>query len=154
MRSLIPSLVAAAAISVWPSTLLAQSRGGDSAVVASVVRQFHHALARGDSGAALALLADDAVVLEAGSIETRAEYEQHHLPADIRFVQAVPSKQGAARVVVVGDVAWTTSTSETTGTFEGRPVNSVGAELIVLSRTTRGWQIRAIHWSSRRRTGP
>ncbi len=154
MRFLIPHLVATAAISLWPNTLLAQSRSDDSAVVANVVRQFHDALAQGDSGAALALLADDAVVLESGAIESRAEYRRHHLPADIRFVQAVPSTQGVAHVVVSGDVAWVSSNSETIGTFEGRPINSVGAELIVLSRTVRGWLIRAIHWSSRRRAGP
>jgi ketosteroid isomerase-like protein len=95
-------------------------------------------------------LADDALVLEAGTIETRAEYQRHHLPADIRFAQAVPSTRGSVRVVVAGDVAWITSSSETTGTFQDRPISSVGAELMVLSRTTAGWRIRAIHWSSRR----
>lgn len=151
MRSLILHMAAVGAISLWPSTVLPQDRASDSAAAATVVRRFHEALIRGDSAAALALLAEDAIVLEAGTIETRAEYQRHHLPADIRFAQAVPNAHGSARVVVTGDVAWITSSSEATGTFEDRPINSVGAELMVLSRTAAGWRIRAIHWSSRRR---
>lgn len=151
MRSSILQVAAAGAISLWPSTVLPQNRVSDSAAVATVVGQFHDALVRGDSTAALGLLAEDAIVLEAGTVETRAEYRQHHLPADIRFAQAVPSTRGSVRIVVAGDVAWITSSSETTGTFENRPISSVGAELMVLSRTAAGWRIRAIHWSSRRR---
>ena len=151
MRSLIIHVAAAGVIGLWPSTALPQGEASDSAVVATVVRQFHEALVRGDSVAALALLAEDVIVLEAGTIETRAEYRRNHLPADMRFAQAVPSTRGPARVVVAGDVAWITSSSETTGTFEGRPISSAGAELMVLSRTAAGWRIRAIHWSSRRR---
>ncbi len=151
MRSSILHVAAAGAISLWPSTVLPQNRVSDSAAVATVVGQFHAALVRGDSAAALVLLAEDVIVLEAGTVETRAEYQQHHLPADIRFAQAVPSTRGLVRIVVAGDVAWITSSSETTGTFENRPISSVGAELMVLSRTAAGWRIRAIHWSSRRR---
>jgi ketosteroid isomerase-like protein len=46
-------------------------------------------------------------------------------------------------------VAWATSTSTARGEFRGRPVNSEGAELMVLTRTPEGWKISAIHWSSR-----
>ncbi len=151
MRSLVMQVAAAVVIGLWPSTVLPQGQSSDSAAAATVVRQFHDALVRGDSAAALALLAEDAIVLEAGTIETRAEYQRHHLPADIRFAQAVPSTRGSVRVVVAGDIAWITSSSETNGTFEDRPINGVGAELMVLSRTAAGWRIRAIHWSSRRR---
>ena len=129
----------------------AQSPGADSVAVATVVHQFHAALAQGDSTAALALLADDVVVLEAGGVELRDEYRAHHLPADIRFVQAIPGTRGTLRVVVAGDVAWVSGASESVGTYEGRAINSIGAELMVLSRTSTGWKIRAIHWSSRRR---
>lgn len=151
MRALMLHLAAAGAIGLWPSTVLPQGKTSDSTAAATVVRQFHEALVRGDSDAALALLAEDVIVLEAGTIETRAEYRRDHLPADIRFAQAVPSTRGTARVVVAGDVAWITSSSESTGTFEDRPIRSAGAELMVLSRTAAGWRIRAIHWSSHRR---
>jgi ketosteroid isomerase-like protein len=132
-------------------TLPAQVSGADSAAVANTVQQFHASLMKGDSAAALALLADDAVVLEAGGVESRDEYRAHHLPADIRFVQAIPGTRGPVHVTVAGDVAWATCVTESVGTFDGRAINSAGAELMVLSRTASGWKIRAIHWSSRRR---
>jgi ketosteroid isomerase-like protein len=137
-----------------PSIATAQATACDTVAVQDVLRRFHEALARGDSAGALALLAEDAVILEAGSIESRVEYRAHHLPADIRFAAAVPTKSGPLHVVLAGDVAWVSSTSEVVGSFEGRAVNSVGAELAVLMRAADGWRIRAIHWSSRRRTGP
>jgi ketosteroid isomerase-like protein len=126
-------------------------QGTDSTEVVATVAAFHQALVRGDSVAALALLAPDALILEAGGIETREEYRSHHLAADIGFVRAVPAVSGPIRVVIVNHVAWATSTSTSQGTFEGRPIQSQGAELMVLTRTTMGWRIRAIHWSSRAR---
>lgn len=123
----------------------------DSAAVAATVAKYHAALASGDSAAALAPLADDAVILESGGIETRADYRAHHLPADINFAKAVPSQRGAVMVKVRGDVAWASSTSITQGEANGRQVNSAGAELMVLVRTGMEWKIAAIHWSSRQR---
>jgi ketosteroid isomerase-like protein len=126
--------------------------GRDSAEVARTVERFHQALAQGDSAAALSLLAPDATILESGGSETVAEYRSHHLPADIEFARAVPGTRSPIRVTGRGDAAWAVSTSITSGAFRGRPVNSSGAELMVLTRTADGWRIAAIHWSSRRRT--
>jgi len=121
----------------------------DSAAPKSTVLAFHEALVRGDSTAALRLLASDAVILENGEQETREEYSSHHLTADIEFAQAVPPRLSAMQVTVNGDVAWASSTSVTQGTYRGHAINSTGAELMVLSRTAIGWEIRSIHWSSR-----
>lgn len=123
----------------------------DSAAVVAVIERYHQALASGDSTGALALLAADAVILESGGRETRAEYQSHHLPGDIRFAQAITSVRGAVAVTIRGDVAWASSTSTTQGDYNGRVINSSGAELMVLSRESDGWKIRAIHWSSRAR---
>ena len=123
----------------------------DSAAVAAVVAAYDRALQAGDSAAALALLAPDAVILESGSIETREEYRSHHLASDIAFARATQATPGVMRIVVQGDVAWASSTKTTTGQFRDRAVNSSGAELMVLTREPTGWMIRAIHWSSRAR---
>ena len=116
--------------------------------VVSTVEAFHSALQRGDGAAAMKLLAPDAVILEGGGIETRAEYESHHLAADMEFAKAVPSTRSNVRVQVNGDTSWLTSASRTEGTFKDRPISSRGAELMVLAKTSDGWRIRAIHWSS------
>jgi ketosteroid isomerase-like protein len=144
----------ACVLAAAPMSVRAQMTPADSIAVGEAVRHFHDALAQGDSAAVLALLAEDAVILEAGGIESRAEYREHHLSADIQFARAVPAKAGPMRVVVAGDVAWVTSASEVAGTVEGRAIDSLGAELMVLTRGATGWRIRAIHWSSRRRATP
>jgi ketosteroid isomerase-like protein len=128
-----------------------QSFLSDSSDVVATVKRFHDALAAGDSSAALALLSPDALILESGAVETRAEYRAHHLPADIEFARAVPSSRTVARVTISGDAAWVTSTSITQGQAGGRQINSAGAELVVLRRVRGVWQIEAIHWSSRSR---
>ena len=143
-------LVAAATLLVPTSRASAQTPT-DSAAVVAVINAFHIALAAGDSATALQLLAPDLLVLEAGGLEALGEYRTHHLPADIAFAQAVPSTRTAVRVLVRGDVAWAVGTSEASGTFRERPVNSSGAELIVLTREAAGWRIRAVHWSSHAR---
>ena len=124
---------------------------GDSAAVAGVIAKYHEALATGDSAGALALLVDDAVILESGGVETRAEYRSHHLPADINFAKAIKSQRGPVHVRLHGDMAWASSTSTAQGEMNGRTINSSGAELMVLVRTAQGWRISAIHWSSRQR---
>ena len=142
-------------LTLAPSVSAAQATPSDSTSVVRTVSEFHQALARGDSAAALALLAPDVIILESGGREDRDEYRAHHLAADIEFARSVPSRVGPMKVTIVGDVAWVSSTSETSGTFRERPINSAGAELMVLSRQAGGWMIRAIHWSSRtRRTAP
>ena len=151
------ALLLAAAIATLSSNAMAQREGhqapGDSTAVAAIVVKFHVALAVGDSAAALALLADDAVILESGGVETRAEYRSHHLQSDIRYEQAVKINRGPILVRIHGDVAWTSSTSQAQGEMNGRPVNSRSAELMVLVRAPGGWKISAIHWSSQRRAG-
>jgi ketosteroid isomerase-like protein len=156
-RSLIRTVTMVAAFATLTVPAAAQHEGhdmgamNDSAAVAAVVSKYHMALSAGDSAAALALLADDAVILESGGVETRDEYRAHHLPGDIRFAMAVKSERGPVQVRILGDVAWTSSTSTTTGEMNGRAINSSGAELMVLVRTSSGWKISAIHWSSRAR---
>jgi ketosteroid isomerase-like protein len=137
-----------------PVTGLVGQNPADSAAVVAVVNSFHAAFAVGDSAAVLRLLAPDVLVLEAGSLETLAEYRAHHLPADIAFARAVASSRTAKQIVVHGDAAWAIGTSEAQGTFRERTVRSSGVELLVLSREHAGWRIRAIHWSSRRPSGP
>ena len=153
------SLVAVAIVSMSAgSTPLAAQHdahqaASDSAAVVDVVAKFHAALAAGDSAAVLRLLADEVTILESGGVETRAEYRSHHLPADIGFAMAIRSQRGSVHVRVRGDVAWTTATSTTQGEMNGRAINSVSAESMVLLRTPDGWKISSIHWSSGQRRG-
>lgn len=153
MKSVLCVLFIAAAIvglCVFPAQ--AQKNSASQEAVAAAVLAYHGALAKGDRTAALNLLAADVVILEGGGLESREQYLAHHLADDIKFAQAVPSQRSAIQVTVSGDVAWATSTSETKGSFRNRDIDMVGAELMVLSKTEKGWLIRAIHWSARPRS--
>ena len=138
-----------------PSAAPGASAGtaADSAAVVQTVQRLGQLMESGDSLGVMALLADDVVVLESGGVETRAEYRSHHLKSDVEFARAVRAERTIHRVSVRGDAAWVASTSTTRGTFRGRAIDSSGAELIVLVRTSSGWRIAAIHWSSRARRG-
>ena len=123
----------------------------DSVAVVRAASQFHTALEQGNTVTIRQLLSADLHVLEGGAVETRAEYLAHHLAADIEFAKSVQSENRLTAYSREGAVAWLVSTSAARGTFRGRRVDSLGAELMVLSKTRFGWQIRAIHWSSGRR---
>ncbi len=99
------------------------------------------------------MLAADAVILESGDKQTRAEYEREHLAEDIAFARAMITTSSPIAVQQQGDVTWTIATSRMTGRFEGRAINSAAVELMVLTKTPEGWRIRAIHWSSHKSQG-
>lgn len=99
----------------------------------------------------LAVLADDVLIFESGGAErSKAEYAQHHLAADAAFSAAVPGTRSrrSARASASADSAWVASEGRTTGQYNGRPVDSLSAETMVLRREADGWRIAHIHWSS------
>jgi ketosteroid isomerase-like protein len=117
---------------------------------AATAEAFHAALRTGDRDAALALLADDALIFEAGGAErSRAEYASHHLASDAAYAAATEDTVTRRSGDASGDVAWITSEGRTTGAFSGRPVDRLTVETMLLRRHPDGWRIQHIHWSSR-----
>lgn len=124
----------------------------DSARVAevrAVADGFDAALAAGDSLRALAYLHPDATVYEGGHAETREEYRRGHLGGDIGFLENVATRVLRDDVVVQGEMALYTSEYAMKGTYRDREIDRHGTETMVLVRTSDGWRIRHIHWSSR-----
>jgi ketosteroid isomerase-like protein len=120
--------------------------------VIAVVESFYSAMKAGNVADAMRVMAPDAVFLESGGLETRAQYESNHLPADIDFEKQVAGKRGPWTVRFDGNTAWMHALTEYQGTFKDAPVNFASAQLVVLTRAASNpWQIQAIHWSSRRR---
>lgn len=126
------------------------AQSSSTAAALKAAASFHEFLGRGDTTSAIRLLAPDAIIVESGELETRAEYIAHHLGADIEFAKAVPATRQVVDARRRGDVVWVVATSVSKGRFHDRPIDSRGAELMVLSRSGQRWLIRAIHWSSRR----
>lgn len=132
------------------STSSMQSADPVAAPAVAVVDGFHAALKSGAGDAVLAFLAEDVVVLEGGGAErSRDEYAHHHLAADMAFAAATTTEVTRRAAWVEGDLAWVVTEGRTTGEFNGRAVNSVTAETIILHRGPEGWRIRHVHWSSR-----
>jgi ketosteroid isomerase-like protein len=106
-------------------------------------------LHRGNAGAAAALMADDALIFEAGGAErSKAEYQASHLAADIEFSRAVSSVVTRRGGASTGTLAWVASEGEITGTYKGKPVAELTTETMVLRRDGGAWKIVHIHWSS------
>lgn len=121
-----------------------------SADVYAAVDAFHSFLERGDSTAALAMLDPDVRIFESGMAEALEEYRTGHLAADIAFAQSVESSVIEewtgfdARQAIAGRVY------AVKGTFQGRAIDAITTETMLLLRTPGGsWRIRHVHWSSR-----
>jgi ketosteroid isomerase-like protein len=131
------------ALLTWlPACAPAPPREAD---VVAVVDEFYGAITAGQPEAAMRLIAPDAVFVESGKIETRAEYETNHLPADIEFESQVKAVRGPLRVTFAGETAWVISTAEYD---EGNPEKYINTQLMVLTRDAGDWRIRTISWSS------
>lgn len=123
----------------------------DSSAVVAALNTFNSALTAGDSSRVVSLLADDLLVIEAGSIETRAEYLAHHLGADIKASQArTAAERTVLKVSVTGSAAYVVTRTVTPAPAAGGTAGE-SAELMVLTRSAGAWRIRSVHWSSRRR---
>ena len=117
---------------------------------AETVDAFHAALAKGESMAAVALLAEEALIYEGGYAErSKAEYASHHASADAAYAAMVPSRITRRTGVADGGLAWIASESRTTGTYKEKPVDRVTTETMILRKTADGWRIVHVHWSSR-----
>lgn len=122
----------------------------EAADAAATVDAFHAALKAGDTAAALTFLAPEVMVFEQGGAErSRDEYASHHLGSDAAFAAASEATVARRSGWADGDIAWITSEGRTTGQFNGRAVDRLTTETMVLKRRPDGWRIHHIHWSSR-----
>jgi ketosteroid isomerase-like protein len=135
---------ALSAKTVHQAALPVSAGGADAAVDA-----FHSALRRGDTSAAAALLADDALVFEEGGAErSKTEYVAKHLPADAAFSKGVVSSVVRRFGGFERALAWVSSEGRTTGTYKGREIDAVTTETMILRRIRGVWKIVHIHWST------
>lgn len=117
---------------------------------AAVVDAFHAALHRGDTRGAQILLSNEAIIFEEGGVELgKWEYAEHHLRADAEFARGVTSSVTRRSGGGDGTTAWVATEGRTSGSFRGKPINSVTTETMVLRNAGGGWKITHIHWSSR-----
>ena len=117
---------------------------------AAIVDRFKAAVVAGNLEGAAALVSDQAVVFEAGYVErTKAEFVSEHLPADAAFLKQVRTQATRRTEGAAGDAAWVLTEGRSTGTYNGRAIDSITTETVVLRREPAGWRIVHIHSSSR-----
>lgn len=122
----------------------------ESITPVAVVDAFHAALAAGDREQALAALAAGAVIFESGGAEmSRAEYESHHLAADLEFSKSTQREVLEQRSGSAGSYAWVLTRFAAAGSFHGREIHSQGVETMLLRLTSDGWRVTHVHWSSK-----
>ncbi len=141
MSRWLPTLLLAA-----PALLSAQPPPQSAADAADALGA---ALAGGAADAVLELLAPELLVFEMGGAEkSRDEYQAHHLPWDLRFAAAVQEDRLDRRVYEMGDYALVATRSRRRGEYQGKAIDTVGTETLLLRRAGPGWEVLHIHWSS------
>ncbi|MBN8888481.1 MAG: nuclear transport factor 2 family protein [Rudaea sp.] len=115
----------------------------------TVVDQFSAALKDGDLKRAGTFLAEDVLILESGGAErSRDEYLGGHAGHDAAFLKTAHVQPVQRKARAEGDLAWVGSESELHTEKDGK-TTFLSTETMVLKRTSQGWRIVHIHWSSR-----
>lgn len=116
---------------------------------AAVVDAFGAALKTGDAAAVERLLAPDVLIAEGGGAERSfAEYQSHHMPADMEFMKAVETAIKDRRVFDGTDMAMIVTEAQMHGTYKDKTIHSQTMETMVLRLVDDQWRIAHIHWSS------
>ncbi len=133
---------------LWAAFLITSAVADHPA--AAFVDEWHAALQGDRREAVLNLMTTDVTIYESGDAEnSRDEYAEDHLDADMSFARATTTTIEDRRVIDLGEAALVLSRTATAGAFEGKPVSSKGVETMVLRKVDSGWRIAHIHWSSR-----
>jgi ketosteroid isomerase-like protein len=118
--------------------------------VVAIVEKFSDALQAADFERVSALLADDVLILESGGAErSKKEYLGHHALADAMFLKTAHVEVTRRTANVAGAMAWVGTESEVLAQEDGKPLTLSSTETMVLRRSSTGWRIVHIHWSSR-----
>lgn len=114
----------------------------------STVVAFHRALKASDKVKARSLLANNVTIFEGGRVERSADgYAAHHMIADMKYLADITIDIIDQQVMMLGNLAYISSVTKSTGTYQGKNIENKGLETIVLSKVSGEWKIIHIHWS-------
>lgn len=116
----------------------------------AAAKALHEAMSAGDAARVQSLLDPRVIIMEGGSVErSLKEYASHHLPADLKFLKGLTYRLERQTGGSSGDLAWVAGEAVLTGTSEGKPVDLISTETLVLQKFSGNWRVTHIHWSSR-----
>lgn len=120
-----------------------------AAAPTEAVDAFHTALKKGDAAKIKDLLSAEATVYEQGFAETsRDDWMTHQLKDAMDFAAHTDYRTLRRESRQVGDLAYVTSTTLTSGDFDGHKLELEGAETMVLRQDMGEWSIVHVHWSA------
>ena len=129
---------------------LVQDIAPAAADAVKVVDAFHAALKAAKLADAEKLLDPSVLILESGGAErNREQYMQGHAGADAQFLSQAQQRLTYRRAQAEGNLAWVGSESTLQRTKDGKRLNLAETETMLLKKSTQGWKIVHIHWSSR-----
>ena len=115
---------------------------------------FHAAMKAGDAPTLKSYLHPNVFIAEGGGAEkSLAEYEGHHMPADLAYTQAVSSSLKERQIIAGETVTTIISESQIHGTYKDRKIHNRMMETMALRQEDGVWKIVHIHWSSAEITG-
>jgi ketosteroid isomerase-like protein len=138
------------AVVVFAISLQANEREAGAHPAAVTAAKLGDAIKAGDVDVLRTLIGPDVLIFESGGIESSlAEYESHHMPADIAFMKAMKSELISRRVIEAGDTAIVMTQSRLTGEYKDKEMDLSSTETLVMEKADGHWKIVHIHWSSR-----
>ena len=148
---LLSILIAAPATAHDPKPSGAVDPSSTQSEAAGVLDRFHEAVRTGRLADAAAQLSEDALIFEGGGAERgKAEYVEHHLPADAIFAKTVTRTVLRRAEGRDGALTWIATESRTVGEAKGRAIDVLSTETAILRRIDGHWRIVHLHWSSAR----
>ena len=139
-------LVAATLAVITASAALAQQHEHPASMVAV---QLGDAIAAGDVDALRLLLAPDVLIFESGGVESSlAEYEAHHMAADMAFMKAMEQEVIFRDVYDSSDSAIVVTRSRIHGIYKEQQIDLSSTETLLMKKIGGHWKIVHIHWSS------
>lgn len=107
------------------------------------------AIGSGDIDQLKTLMAPDVLIFESGNVESSlAEYESHHMQADMAFMSEMNIEVMSRRVIEAGDAATVVTRSRVHGTYKENEIDLINTETLVFKNLSDQWKIVHIHWSS------
>lgn len=115
----------------------------------TVAAQLGDAIAAGDVDTLRLLLAPDVLIFESGGVESSlAEYEAHHMPADIAFMKAMEREVISRHVFDSDEWATVVTSTRIHGRYKEQAIDLSSTETLVMKKMGGQWKIVHIHWSS------
>ena len=114
-----------------------------------LANQLADAIAIGDINTLRSIVAPDVLIFESGSMESSlAEYEGHHMLADMAYMKAMRREVISQQVIDSGDSATVVTRSRLHGIYRDQEIDITSTETLVIRKVNGQWKVVHIHWSS------